>query len=330
MGVDPIATTSIRIDNGGRTEAPHITVQFELAFNGMVDILLDWFKSTQGFPFEARTGLICEKEGIMKTSKTFKHLFDDGFETHHSDGSKSDTYKNALSNGHTTYHSDGSTSKTYKNALNDGYTTYHSDGSTSKTYKNTLDDGYTTFHSDGSTSKTYKNSLFGGFTTYHSDSGLGELSGMMGGILAGFIILLSIISLFSLGKFAVVSIILILVSIVCRILLNVKHGTVFYTFWAHPFTLLGWRFVINTMWSNSNGNFLEPFGVVFIAIGILASLFRDCSENFAMFMYAFMTTFAMILVKSWGDHAPYFLIGVMLVIALFATLAMSGKSNEEM
>ena len=54
MGIDPIATTSIRIDNGGRTEALHITVQFELAFNGMVDILLDWFKSTQGFPFEAR------------------------------------------------------------------------------------------------------------------------------------------------------------------------------------------------------------------------------------------------------------------------------------
>ena len=80
------------------------------------------------------------------SNKTYKNFFDDGYTTHHENGSKSKTYKNYLDDGYTTYHENGSKSKTYKNYLDDGYTTYHENGDVSKTYKNVLNDGYTTYH----------------------------------------------------------------------------------------------------------------------------------------------------------------------------------------
>lgn len=101
------------------------------------------------------------------SDKTTKNIFDDGYTTHHDDGSTSKTYKNIFDDGYTTYHDDGSTSKTYKNILDDGYTTYHEDGSKSKTYKNILNDGYTTYHDNGSTSNTTEDVFSDGFTTYH-------------------------------------------------------------------------------------------------------------------------------------------------------------------
>lgn len=58
-------------------------------------------------------------------SHTTKNLFDGGYTTRHSDGSKSVTFKNVLDDGYTTYHDDGSKTKTYPNVLNDGYTSYH-------------------------------------------------------------------------------------------------------------------------------------------------------------------------------------------------------------
>ncbi len=211
-----------------------------------------------------------------------------------------------------------SKSKTYKNITDSGYTTYHSGGSKSSTYKNVLSEGYTTYHDDGSKSVTHKNLTDSGFTTYRvpNDGAFDFLYVIFGGM----VIALSLLSLFALGSSAILSIALIAISILARILLNRKRGTTIFVLWAHPFTLLGWRLLVNSMWQNSNGNFLEPFGILFLSIGVIATLFLDCGESFGMFFYAFATMIVMFVMKAYGEYAPYWMVVVMCGIALIATL----------
>lgn len=223
-------------------------------------------------------------------------------------------------------------SKTFKNVTNNGYTTYHSDGSKSTTFKNVMDSGYTTHHSDGGKSVTYQNVTDSGFTTYdisnHQTSGFDD-GGLFDGpclVFGATVIFLSFVALFKLGKSALLALVLIAVSILVRIFLDRKYDTGFFSLWAHPVTLLGWRLLVNAMWENTNGNFLEIFGIFFLSLGILCTFFLDCG-SFGMFLYECMTLIFMVFMKAYGEYAPYWLLAVMGAIAVIATIVVVLKRS---
>lgn len=223
-------------------------------------------------------------------------------------------------------------SKIFKNLMNNGYTTHYSDGSKSTTFKNVTDSGYTTHHDDGSKSVTYRNVTDSGFTTYdipnHQTGGFDD-GGLFDGpclVFGATVIFLSFVALLKLGKSAILALLLIAVSILVRVLLNRKYGTGFFTLWAHPLTLLGWRLLANALLKNTNGNFLEYFGVFFLTIGIIISCFWDCS-SFGMFFYEFTTIIFMVVMKAYGEYAPYWMLAVMGVIATIATIVIVTKRS---
>lgn len=221
-------------------------------------------------------------------------------------------------------------SKTFKNLINGGYTTHHSDGSKSTTFKNLTDSGYTTYHDNGSKSVTYQNITDSGFTTHdisnHQTGGFND-----GGLLdvpclvfGATIILVAILSLFTLGKSAIFALLLIAVSVLVRGLLNRKYDTGFFSLWAHPFTLLGWRLLVNALWQNTTFSFMAVFGIFFLSVGILVSFFWDCG-SFGMFFYEFVTLIFMVFMKAYGEYAPYWMLAVMWAIAVIATIVVTLK-----
>lgn len=216
-------------------------------------------------------------------------------------------------------------SKTFKNVTNDGYTTYHSDGSKSTTFQNVTDSGYTTHHDDGGKSVTYQNILIPGFTTYdipdYQAGGLddGGLLGNLSLIFGMTIILASVLSLFGLGKSGIFALSMIGISIIAKIILNRKFNTCFFTLWAHPLTLLGWRLLVNAMWENNDGDIFVFFGVFFLTVGVIATGLVDNSP-FGMFFYQFLTVIMMVVMKAYGEYAPYWQVAVMVAIAVIATI----------
>lgn len=213
--------------------------------------------------------------------------------------------------------------KTHKNVLDSGYTTYHDDGSKSVTYKNVTDTGYTTYHSDGSKTVSYQHFTNDGYSSVHIPAD--HSFDFIYGIFAFSVVFLSIVSLFSLGKHAIIALALLALSVVARVLIVRKNEkTIAGLLWFYPFTLLGWRLLVNAMWEHTNGNFLEPFGIFFISLGIIATLFLD-SRSFVSFSYGFLTFIIMVIAKAYGEYVPYWLVLVMLVIALIWTLAKGAK-----
>ena len=265
----------------------------------------------------------------MPSSKTYSNVSGNGYTTYHSDGSSSKTYSNISGSGYTTYHSDGSSSKTYSNISGNGYTTYNSDGSSSKTYSNISGGGYTTYHSNGSTSKSLPG-LSGVLSTFSSggaDIGSGsvpdagaELLGSICWVIYIGIIIASIVSLIQLGKSAVLALIIMLTSVIVRLVLNAHFQTTFFVLWLHPFALLGWRLLTNAMWAHTNHNFLEPFGIFYITIGLIASYFLDCLESKAMFMYAGVSFFIMFFGRAYGSLVPFAICGILLIVAFLSTV----------
>ncbi len=209
-------------------------------------------------------------------------------------------------------------SKTYRNLSGSGTTTYHEDGTKSKTYENLTNDGFTTYHEDGSKTVSFPNVTDSGFTSYHTPAAA-EFD-FLYAIFGVILIALSVLSLFELGIGAILSIALMALSIAARIILNRKHQTTLFVFWAHPFTLLGWRLLVNSMWAGTNGNILELFGIFVLTLGIVATLFLDCGDSFGMFFYAAASLLVMLVAKAFGDLVPYFLVLALLAVAFLVTV----------
>ncbi len=242
-------------------------------------------------------------------------------------GGRTKTYRDVMGKGYTSYHDDGSVTKTYKNVMGEGYTSYHDDGGVTKTYKDVMGEGYTSYYDDGSVTKTYKNVMGEGYTSYHMPAD--HSFDFIYVIFAVSFIFLSIVSLISLGKHAIVSLALLAISVAARAILINKRETPGVFLWLYPFTLLGWRLLVNAMWNHTNGNYLEPFGVFFITLGIVASLFIDC-HAFGWFFYGFLTLIVMVVAKAYGQYVPYYIVSIMLSVALLWTVIhhIAGKGAE--
>lgn len=131
---------------------------------------------------------------------------------------------------------------------------------------------------------------------------------------------LCVFSVFELGHSAILAITIMIISIVARFLLNRRMKTVCFVFLIHPFTIWGWRLLVDAMWNNNNGNWLIPMGIVILAIGIVASLYLDCSDSFGAFFYGFVTLIMMVFARAFGTNAPLTLFCILLLIGIIVTI----------
>lgn len=261
----------------------------------------------------------------MSDKKTIDHSLDDGFSTYSSDGTEH--FHSEI--GHTGFVGSQGT-RIVNHVLDDGFDVVSKDGSAESFYK----DGtpYEYFGNKGS--KISKDPLTGTskYSSANNNTNSSELSGIAAVAFGGWIILVSILTLAS-TKYAILSIGLIILSVAGRIILNKWRKTDFFIFWMLPFTLLGWRLMVNSMWNGplrGDLGFLAPFGVIFISIGIVASLFIDIGESFGLCFYAIFSLIVLFFSKAFGDRIPYYVIAATFIVAVIATPLYLFKKHKKM
>lgn len=209
-------------------------------------------------------------------------------------------------------------SKSFKHLSDPGYTTYHEDGSRSSTYKNISDNGWTTYHSNGKTTHTYPNFFTGGFTSYTTDAD--PAAGAAGGGIFFASIAAGVLAVFLTGPAVILPLLLIAGAFAAETFLGRTFQTSIFGLWMHPLVLLGWRLTVDAVFAHTNHNFMELFGLVFIAIGIIVMTWVNSGDNAALFIYRFMLSLAMLVAKGFGDYAPYTLVGICFVVAAVVTI----------
>ena len=260
----------------------------------------------------------------MKIKSIMKHVGDSGIDIHSSNGSVERFYGDYKTTGLNGLKG----TRINKHSYDNGFDIVSRNGKTESFHKSGSGDWH------GSRG-TVLEDRYGGIpfsSSGGSTAGGSASDAFWGGAsiwISFMIIVASIVALIQLGSSAIASLVMIAATIFARAWLNKKNDTTFYTFWVFPFTLLGYRLLVNAMWAHTNANFMEPAGIVFILIGILGSVFIDNGENIVTGTYCIVTLFFMFVAKGYGENAPYILILLMLGVALCVTPIYLSKHKNE-